>query len=410
MKTARGRYEVKRNLPGQRLGAKAWFDCFTDWLKSRGFQFADINPCLGGKGNHMMVLIHVDDVLYLGNKGYLENTFFPGIKKSFDISEQHLVGDDTTFAFLRRTYEQTAKGLKILPCKYAESMVEQYEAQMGRVKVQKLPCGPEMLEQDGAALLNGELPSLFRSLVGCGIYLSQERMDVSFTIKELASSMSCPTTGSLRKLGKLVGYLKGTMGQYSLLPYPDPGHGHATRTTTSRWFLETFADSDWSGAKGHRRSTSAAVHMLNGAVALTSSRGQKSVSLSSAEAELNALGSGAADGIYLRRCLEFPMEKNIMHYCLVDNSAALRLCHRKGPGKLRRIAGKLLWIQDMVAPGDLDLEVKAVGTVANVTDLGTKPLPKARVNLILNWCQIYNGDGELLGQEEHRRLEERSVS
>ena len=61
---------------------------------------------------------------------------------------------------------------------------------MGRAKVQKLPCGPEMLEQDGTALLNGELASLFRSLVGCGVYLSQERMDVSFAIKGLASSMA----------------------------------------------------------------------------------------------------------------------------------------------------------------------------------------------------------------------------
>ena len=148
--------------------------------------------------------------------------------------------------------------------------------------------------------------------------------------------------------------------------------------------------------------------MLNGAVLLTSSRGQKSVSLSSAEAELNALVSGAADGIYLRRCLEFLVEENVKHYCLVDNSAALHLCHRKGPGKLRHIAGKLLWIQDTVAQGDL--EVKAVGTVANVADLGTKPLPKARVNIILNWCQIYSSDGELLGQEEHRQLEERNVN
>ena len=47
VRTARGHYEVKRNLPGQRLGAKAWFDYFTDWLKKRGFQFSDINPCLG---------------------------------------------------------------------------------------------------------------------------------------------------------------------------------------------------------------------------------------------------------------------------------------------------------------------------------------------------------------------------
>ena len=97
-----------------------------------------------------------------------------------------------------------------------------------------------------------------------------------------------------------------------------------------------------------------------------------------------------------------------MHYCLVDNSAALHLCHKKGRGKLQHIAGKLLWIQDMVAQGDL--EVKAVGTVANVADLGTKPLPMARVNLILHWCQIYNGEGERIGQEEHQRLEEGSVS
>ena len=197
VKTARGHYEVKRNLPGQPLGAKAWFDYFTDWLKSREFQFSDINPCLGKRENQMMVLIHVDDVLYLGSKEYLESAFLPDIKRSFDISEQHSAGDGTTFAFLRRTYEQTIQGLKILPGNYAESMVEQYEAQVGKAKVQKLPCGPEMLEQDSAALLNGELASLFRSLVGCGIYLSQERMDVSFAIKELASSMSCPTTGSL---------------------------------------------------------------------------------------------------------------------------------------------------------------------------------------------------------------------
>ena len=304
VQTARGYYEVKRNLPGQRLGAKAWFDYFTDWLKERGFKFSDINPCLGRKDEQMMVLIHVDDVIYVSTKDYMENTFLPDIRKRFDISEQHVSDNGTTFTFLRRIYEQVKEGLKILPGKYAESMVEQYEEKMGRVKIQKLPCGPEMLEFDGTTLLNGELSSMYRSLVGCGIYLSQERMDISFTIKELASSMSVPTTGSLKKLGKLVGYLKDTMGQYSLLPYPDPGHGHSTRSTTTGWLLETFTDSDWSGAKGHRRSTSAAIHMLNGAVMLASSRGQKSVSLNSAEAELNVLVSGATDGIYLKRCLE----------------------------------------------------------------------------------------------------------
>lgn len=50
---------------------------------------------------------------------------------------------------------------------------------MGKMKVQKLPCAQE-------------LASLYRSVVGCGIYLSQERPDVAFTIKELAGSMANP--------------------------------------------------------------------------------------------------------------------------------------------------------------------------------------------------------------------------
>ena len=124
---------------------------------------------------------------------------------------------------------------------------------------------------------------------------------------------------------------------------------------------------------------------------------------------LNALVSGAADGIYLRRCLEFLVEEEIAHYCLVDNSEALHLCHRKGPGKLRRIGGKFHWRIGAIAQGDFD--VKAVGPVANVADLGTKPLSKARVNLILHWRQIYNGDGgEGIGQEEQQHREEMSIS
>ena len=150
------------------------------------------------------------------------------------------------------------------------------------------------------------------------------------------------------------------------------------------------------GSKSHRRSTSAAIHWANGVGIFASSRGQKSVTLSSAEAELNALASAAAVGIYLKRWLEFIVEEKVIHHCLVDNSAALHLCHRKGPGKLRHISGKPLWMQDLVAQDEL--QVRAVGTVYNIPDLGTKPLTKSRVSLILYWCNSRRSDGERPGQ------------
>lgn len=78
-------------------------------------------------------------------------------------------------------------------------MIEAYESKLGKAKVQKLPCGQEILEADGTTLLGFELAGLYRSLVGCGIYLSQERPDVAYTVKELASTMSCPTSASQYK-------------------------------------------------------------------------------------------------------------------------------------------------------------------------------------------------------------------
>ena len=115
--------------------------------------------------------------------------------------------------------------------------------------------------------------------------------------------------------------------------------------------------------------------------------------------------SSAADGIYLKRCLEFLVDEAVIHECLV---AALHLCHRRGPGKLRHIAGKLLWIQDLVAQEEL--RVRAVGTLHNVADLGTKPLSRNRIMLILYWCNARSGDDEKLGEEEYIKMEESRVN
>ena len=51
--------------------------------------------------------------------------------------------------------------------------------------------------------------------------------------------------------------------------------------------------------------------MLNGCTIYASSRTQKVASLSSAEAELHSLVSSAADGIYMKGCLEFLLNATV---------------------------------------------------------------------------------------------------
>lgn len=78
------------------------------------------------------------------------------------------------------------------------------------------------------------------------IYLGQERYDIFFTVKELASKMSKPTVVAMARLRKLLGYLKET-STYSLkLGFPAGDHvrhsGHE-----NEFVLLTYSDANWSG-------------------------------------------------------------------------------------------------------------------------------------------------------------------
>ena len=405
--TATGKYRVLKNLPGQRIGARAWFDFITNYLSRKGFVFCKENPCLGKYGDKVMILIHVDDVMFFGEKTFVNEKFIPGLKEQFEVSVAMMEAEGDEFQFLKRTYRLTEEGLAILPGRYAEEMIKLYEGRYGKVKVQKVPCGPEILESCGSELLRGEDAKLYRSFVGMGIYLSLERVDLSFTIKELASGMSSPTTGHMARAKKLVGYLKETLNQHSFMAYPCFGQGIHTRSE-KRWLLESYTDADWSGNKSSRRSTSSGVHAVNGVVVFHSCRGQKIVSLSSAESELHALVSGASDSFFLRRCLEFLTGEEIHEVCWIDNSATRQIACKRGNGRLRHVSGKLLWCQDKVMAKEL--EVRQIGTLYNLADIGTKPLSRHRMQVLLFWCNARDADGERLGRKEFQEMEERHMT
>ena len=65
-------------------------------------------------------------------------------------------------------------------------MLKAYEEQIGKIKLQQLPSDTSIQMEDKSEVLDDqEWISLFRSIVGSGIYLCQERYDVAFTVKEL---------------------------------------------------------------------------------------------------------------------------------------------------------------------------------------------------------------------------------
>ena len=110
--------------------------------------------------------------------------------------------------------------------------------------------------------------------------------------------------------------------------------------------------------------------MIRGTHAVKSwSSTQASVALSSGEAEFNGVVRGAGLGLGYQSLLR-DLGANIGRRVWTDSSAAIGICNRQGPGKLRHFDTHTLWIQQAVRSKRVDLR-KVSGEVGPA-DLFTK--------------------------------------
>ena len=98
-------------------------------------------------------------------------------------------------------------------------------------------------------------------------------------------------------------------------------------------------------------------------------------------------------------CPEFLTVQEIQHVCWIDNSATRQIACKRRSGRLRHINGRLLWRQDKVADGTL--EVKQISTTLNLADIGTKPLGRTDSSYCCFGATLATDSGGRVGEKEH---------
>ena len=212
---------IKRNLPGQRLGAKQWFLCLKSFLmESMNFEFCPEQPCLA-RTPEATIMIHVDDILFVGLTSFWNNVFLKKMKERFSVSHDELKGPGSSITFLRRKIMEVGDGLVLAPGTTVDKVVSLFERMFGSARSQKVPCDASIQLPDNSQRLSEKDSKGYRSVVGLCLYAGRERPDLMYTIKELASYMSAPTLTSLARLRKMVGFMK-SVGDIGLhLPFPE---------------------------------------------------------------------------------------------------------------------------------------------------------------------------------------------
>jgi hypothetical protein len=141
------------------------------------------------------------------------------------------------------------------------------------------------------------------------------------------------------KLKQLIRYLMGAKRRATHYHWQDPPG-----------VIRGYTDSDWAGCTRTRRSTSGGVLLYGQHLVHHWSSTQAVVALSSMEAELNALVKGTAEIMCLKHMLAECGEDARAYLC-TDSSAAHGALHRQGCGKVKHLACRQLWVQDVVAQG-----------------------------------------------------------
>merc|ERR1711940_245427 len=203
-----------------------------------------------------------------------------------------------------------------------------------------------------------EQTTIYRGLVARGNYLSLDRSDIGFAVKELCRNMSSPSEGDWMALKRLGRYLHGRERAVVKFPYQEMSRK-----------LEVWVDTVYAGCKRTRKSTSGGAVLLGGHLIKSWSITQAVIALSSGEAEYYGIVKGASTGLGISSIL-----RDLGHQTRVvihtDASAAKSLASRKGLGRARHIEVNQLWIQERISEGVL--EVRKAQGAENIADAITK--------------------------------------
>ena len=388
-------YALGKVLPGQRDGSLLWYKSLTNFLAEHlQMQPLPLYPCLlKSPDSKCLMLLHVDDILVVCGKDYLEDSLLKALSGKYKVSAEvmQFLGDSVTFLKRRLVLEAFDKMIIYPHPKHFTRLFELVGVKK-TWKPKNIPAHSQILECFETAELGSDRASTFRSAVGILLYLSCDMVECQWTIRHLAQSMSKPTEKAWVELRHLVQYLLGCMSYGLLMHYKSDYDGSALT-------LKVFTDSDWASNKGTRKSVSACCIMANNCLLHSASRNQGLIALSSAEAETYAGTSGACDGLFLAKCLEFLLEVSITPKLLIDNSACRYILGRSGCGRVRHLSTRVLWVQQRV--DKRELLVGPVASSENVSDIGTKKLGVVTMRILMNMIGIYDSEkNELVGQHE----------
>jgi len=306
--------------------------------------------------------VWVDDIMLATTSKALMQESKQGVLSVFEARD---LGEARNFVGLEIRRNRAARTLSISQTKMTADVVSRYGQESARNRDVPMAQGVQ-LRKEGEPL-SEDCP--YRALVGSLLYLAVcTRPDIAYAVGALARHMAQPTTEHWQAAKGVVRYLAGT-AEYGIV------YGDSNNT------LFGYSDADYGGDLDTRRSTTGYVFKVAGGAVLWSSKLQKTVAVSTTEAEYMAAAASVKEALWWKSIsVDLQLGSTAYQPVLIftDNQAALQLV--KNPILHQR--AKHIDVQYHFSRQRVQLQHVRFNwcpTKDMVADIMTKPLPRDKL-------------------------------
>lgn len=366
--------KLNRSIYGLKQSPRCWNEAFHSFMLKNNFKVSKRDSCLYVQHTEnrekVYLFLYVDDILLICKSEQKISEIKSALSKNFDIVD---LGSVKKFLGIEIERDFNNKKLVLHQKSYIQNVLNKFG--MIDCKSASTPCevGLKLEKPDKFSC---KFP--YRELIGCLIYLVIcTRPDLSYAVSYFSQFQNNACDEHYTYLKRVLRYLKSTA---------DYGLFYECNINTENIALG-YCDADWGTDNVDRKSISGYCFLLYNNIVSWCTQKQKTVSLSSAEAEYMALSLACCEAVWFKGLLfDMGIECKTLTIC-EDNQSCIHIAkNRENSRRVKHIDIKHHFIRDLIEEGQIIL--RYVQSSKQLSDIFTKALCKPKFEYLRNLLNI----------------------
>ena len=359
--------QLLRPLYGLKQAARLWYLTFKSGVKKIGLKPAKSDECLFVREDGLILMIHVDDMVMTGPSKSAVIEAESALGQLFNVTS---LGEITYYLGMKIDRDVEHHKISLSQKAYLQRMLDTYDGDSTKISKTPMEEGAKFTKAPVDYNADPHARKRYQAQIGSLLYpMLITRPDLAFALTKLSRYSSNPLPEHERGVTRIMRYVRKTL-DYAITIQGDDSNNPLERLGK----VLGYVDADYARDLDTRRSTTGSVYMFANAPITWASKLQATVSLSTCEAEYNAIVTTAKEAIWLSYLLTDLRFANVkpMRIC-TDSQSAMKLAYNpQFHARTKHIDVKHHWIREAIS--DRRFELTYINTKDQIADGFTKAL------------------------------------